>query len=213
MRRRSARSLAREREVAVPVQQAPLILASASPRRRQLLASLGLAFEVHPCPTEERRREGEAPTVTVARLAREKLVAALPIAPPDTFVLAADTLVVRDGEVLGKPTDEADAAAMLRALGGRSHEVMTAVALGRAARVLEVETTVTEVWFRPVSEAQARAYAAIGEGADKAGGYAIQGIAAGFVTRIEGSYSGVVGLPLAQTLALLGRHGALRSWP
>ncbi len=174
---------------------------------------MGLTFEVRAQAIDERRLEGESPGVFVARLARNKLVAAMPLAPRQAFVLAADTIVVRGSKVLGKPTDAAEAAGMLRALGGRDHTVMTAVALGRAGVVLEVETTRTRVWFRSLTAAEAEAYAATGEGADKAGGYAIQGIAGGFVTHIEGSYSNVVGLPLAQTLALLMRHDALWSWP
>lgn len=195
------------------VRQAELVLASGSPRRRELLAAVGLRFEVRSRGIDEGQREGEAPAELVARLAREKLVAAMPLAGEHAFVLAADTVVVRDDRVLGKPGDEAEAAAMIEALGGRQHEVMTAVALGRGGSVLEVETTRTRVWFRSVTPEEARAYAATGEGYDKAGGYAIQGIAGGFVTRIEGSYSNVVGLPIAQTLALLARHDALWSWP
>ncbi|MEM9069568.1 MAG: Maf family protein [Myxococcota bacterium] len=185
-----------------------LVLGSGSPRRRELLAALGLAFEVRVREVDESPIEREDAQVMVARLAQAKLEAVMELSP-DATVLAADTVVIVDGDVLGKPQSPEEGRAMLRRLAGRSHQVTTAVALGRGGQVLEVERTTTEVVFRPLTEAAIESYVAFGEGEDKAGGYGIQGRAGAFVIEIRGSYSNVVGLPMAQTWLLLERHGAL----
>lgn len=194
-------------------QPRPLVLASASPRRRELLSSLGLRFEVRPCDVDESVVVGEAPRDYVRRLAEEKLHAAFVLADVGEFVLASDTTVVAEDVILGKPEDAAEGRAMLERLSARAHEVRTAIALGRAGRTLEVRDVVTRVVFRALAADEIARYVAIGEGRDKAGGYGIQGLAGGFVARIEGSYSNVVGLPVAETLELLVAHGAVEAWP
>ena len=187
---------------------APLFLASASPRRRELLAQAGIAFEVIGGVTvDETPQPGESAATLVQRLALAKARAGLAVlarraGPVAARVLGADTEVVLDGRIFGKPLSEADCIAMLGALSGRTHEVLSSVALVGADRERVVVST-SRVSFRRVSPAEARAYWATGEPGDKAGGYAIQGRAAAFVDRLEGSYSGVVGLPLFETLALL----------
>jgi septum formation protein len=183
----------------------PLYLASTSPRRRELLGQLGLDFHVLKVDIDESVRAGEAPAAYVLRLAREKAAAGLAQAGAGV-VVAADTSVVLDGEVLGKPASEAAALAMWMRLSGRGHEVLTGVAVGDRGR-LEATVVATRVRFRALREAELRAYWASGEPRDKAGGYAIQGKGAIFVTGIDGSYSNVVGLPLAETAALLETFG------
>jgi septum formation protein len=180
-----------------------LILASASPRRAQLLEDAGYRFEIRPADVDERVRPAEDPAGYVRRLAAEKLATTLiRSAEPDIIVVAADTAVVLDGDVLGKPSDENDAATMLRRLSGRAHEVMTGVSVGtRTTRHEAVETS--RVWFVELSAADIDWYVASREGADKAGGYGIQGLAARFIPRIDGSYSNVVGLPVALVHAML----------
>ena len=178
-----------------------LILASASPRRAELLAAAGFAFEVRPRTVDERLKPGEDPHAHVVRLAREK-AEAVDGADPDLVVLAADTVVVIDGLVLGKPADDGEAAVMLRRLSGRTHEVLTGVALRSAGRVL-TDVARTAVHFLPLSAAEIAWYVASGEPRDKAGAYAIQGLASRFVDRIEGSYTNVVGLPIATVAELL----------
>lgn len=187
------------------------LLASASPRRRELLTQVGLRFDVEPADVDETPHEHELPGPHVERLARSKALAVA--RGSDRFVLAADTVVVRDQHILGKPTDAEHAKAMLRSLGGRSHEVTTGVALARGGAVLASLAVTTVVEFRAMSEGEIARYVETGEGADKAGSYAIQGIAGGFVIRISGSYSNVVGLPLVETLGILQRHGAVTAWP
>lgn len=195
-------------------QPRPLVLASASPRRRELLGTLGLRFEVRPCDVDESVVVGETPRDYVRRLAEEKLHAAFALADVgEAFVLASDTTVVADEVILGKPEDAAEGRAMLERLSDRTHEVRTAIALGRVGRTLEVRDVVTRVVFRALGADEIARYVAIGEGRDKAGGYGIQGLAGGFVARIEGSYSNVVGLPVAETLELLVAHGAVEAWP
>ncbi len=189
-----------------------LVLASASPRRRELLGTLGVRFDVRPTDVDESVHPGEAPVAYVRRLAEDKLRAAL-ATEATAFVLASDTTVVSDGAILGKPADDEEGRAVLRRLSGRAHEVRTAVALGRAGEVLAVRDVHTRVVFRVLSEDEIARYVASGEGRDKAGVYGIQGLAGAFVTGIEGSYSNVVGLPLAETLELLRAHGALKAWP
>lgn len=183
---------------------AVLCLASASPRRRDLLASIGVEVEICPVDIDESPHHAEAPGAYVARLARQKASAGAGLSYLP--VLGSDTAVVCDGEILGKPDDQQHAAAMLRALSGRSHQVLTAVAISGPAGMLEACVT-TRVAMREIAEHEIAAYWATGEPADKAGGYAIQGLAAIFIERIEGSHSAVVGLPLFETATLLARQG------
>ncbi|GAA3897708.1 nucleoside triphosphate pyrophosphatase [Halomonas cibimaris] len=183
---------------------AVLCLASASPRRRELLASLGVPVTVIPCDIDETARPGEAPDAYVRRLAMAKAEAASGRSALPT--LGSDTAVVLDGAILGKPRDERHAADMLSALAGREHQVLTAVAVnGPAGR--HSACVSTRVALRDISPAEIAAYWRTGEPADKAGGYAIQGYAAIFVSGIHGSYSAVVGLPLYETATLLRRQG------
>ena len=180
----------------------PVVLASASPRRRQLLAQFGFPFEVRPAHIDETPRPGEQPTGYVERVAREKAVA---VARPGELVIAADTTVDLAGEIFGKPEDDDDARRMLRRLSGRDHEVHTGIAVAVDGRLVStVETTV--VSMATISEAQIDWYVATGEPADKAGGYAVQGIGGIFVTSIAGSVSNVVGLPLSVVADLLGDY-------
>ncbi|MCC2638164.1 MAG: Maf-like protein [Moraxellaceae bacterium] len=183
----------------------PLYLASTSPRRRELLAQLGLAFTVLEVAVDESTRPGETPADYVRRLAREKAAAGLRQAG-EGVVIAADTSVVADGIVLGKPASFDEALAMWTRLAGREHEVLTGLAVGNARHVA-AQVVATRVRFRDIAEAEMRAYWASGEPQDKAGGYAIQGLGAVFVTGINGSYSNVVGLPLAETAAMLAGFG------
>lgn len=190
-----------------------LVLASASPRRRDLLASLGVAFEVIPSEAEETLPEGLAPEEAALLLARRK-GAEVAAARPDSWVLAADTIVVVDNVVLGKPQDAAHALAMLKRLSGREHAVITAFCLVNRSRGVERLCAVkTRVVFRRVAEEDLAAYAASGEPLDKAGAYAIQGGAAGFVEAVEGSYSNVVGLPLERLSEVLRQEGLLPEGP
>jgi septum formation protein len=181
-----------------------LVLASASPRRRDLLTGLGLRFEVRVAAVDESPRPGEPPGVLVERLAGAKAEAAAAVGGTDEVVIAADTVVVVDGDTLGKPVDAGDAARMLRHLGGRTHRVVTGVAVRRdgAAATTVVSTDVT---FTPLTEADIAWYVTTGEPLDKAGAYAIQGAGGLFVERIAGSYHNVVGLPLAQLESMCAR--------
>jgi septum formation protein len=187
----------------------PLIfLASASPRRAQLLEQIGVAHRVRPIALDESRRAGEPPAEYVIRLARAKaeaLWATLGAAERQP-VLGADTTVAIDGDVLGKPADRNEGLEMLERLSGRIHQVFTAVAL-RHVDGCDHRLSVSEVTFRPLTAAEREAYWQTGEPADKAGGYAVQGLAAVFITRIAGSYSGIMGLPLAETAELLAEIG------
>lgn len=181
-----------------------LILASASPRRAELLRAAGFEFDTVITNVDESVRPGERPEIYVRRLAAEKSAAALEHVElsDDVVVLAADTTVVIDGEILAKPDDDEHAAAMLRRLSGRRHEVLTGVSLRRSAcEVGRVEST--GVYFAALSEAEIAWYVASGEGRDKAGAYAVQGLASRFVPRIDGSYSNVVGLPVECVYELL----------
>lgn len=188
------------------------VLASSSPRRRALLAQVGLHVAVRVPAVDETPAPGERPEALVERLARAKAAAVVGAGADGLPALAADTVVVIDGVALGKPADAAAARSMLRRLSGARHDVVTAVALapadGGPARSVVVTT---RVGFRPLSAAEIGAYVDTGESFDKAGGYGIQGLAAVFVDRIEGSYSNVVGLPLAETEALL-RAGGIDTW-
>jgi len=181
-----------------------LILASASPRRRELLAQAGYSFEVYPANIPEDARPGEDPIAYVIRLAREKAQAVFAelASEPGIAVLGADTTVTLDGQILGKPADAADAARMLGLLSGRTHCVITGVALV-TAKAVEAAAEVTAVRFVTLSHAEIEAYVATGEPMDKAGAYAIQGRAARWIPRIEGCYFNVVGLPLALVSNLL----------
>jgi septum formation protein len=178
-----------------------LILASSSPRRRELLAQIGLTFEVLPAHIDETRRPSEHPTHYVQRLALEK-AEAIHRLHPDAFVLGADTTVEIDGNTLEKPINRADAERMLHALSGRTHHVHTGLAvLSPHGRVTHLETTT--VTFTAIPDAELAHYLSTPEPYDKAGAYGIQGYAARWIPRIEGDYSNVVGLPLAATIRLL----------
>jgi septum formation protein len=182
----------------------PILLASRSPRRRELLAQLGVPFAVVDVAIDERPHPGEAPADYVLRLAAGKAAAGRAGQAGDTRpVLGADTTVVLAGRMLGQPGDRAEALAMLSALSGREHEVWTGIALALPDGRQLTATSRTRVWFRPFDHRTAEAYWATGEPADKAGAYAIQGQGAALVERIEGSYSGVVGLPLCELAGLL----------
>jgi septum formation protein len=181
-----------------------LYLASRSPRRQELLRQVGVRFEVVPADVDERRRPGQPPADYAVAMALAKANAAR--APRPLPVLGADTDVVVDGEVLGKPRNRDEGLAMLGRLSGRTHEVFSAVAVVQDGRA-ETALSVTRVSFGAVTPQQAAAYWDTGEPADKAGAYAIQGLGAQFVREVHGSYSGVVGLPLFETLELLRRFG------
>jgi nucleoside triphosphate pyrophosphatase len=181
-----------------------LILASASPRRRELLRDAGFNFEVRPSQIVEEIQQGELPEDFVRRTAREKALQIAASSPRGGLVLGADTVVVIDGQTLGKPSDPQDATRMLRLLSGRTHQVHTGICLVRAPDSIEAlkhETTL--VTFRELDEEEIRQYVESGEPSDKAGAYAIQGLASKFVTRISGCYSNVVGLPIALVYEIL----------
>ena len=187
----------------------PLILASASSRRQELLRNAGVEFEVRPSSISEEPYFNETAEAFVRRMAAAKALEVAVGWPAGTLVLGADTTVVVDGEILNKPADPEDAARMLRRLSGRSHRVLTGVCLVKAPGTVEAQdVSDTRVWFRPLDEAEIRDYVASGEPLDKAGAYGIQGRASRFVTRIEGCYFNVVGLPLALVTALLEPLGA-----
>jgi len=182
-----------------------LVLCSASPRRRQLLERIGVRFSVAPAHIDETQRLGEPPLSYALRMAAEKSAAG---AGEGQVALGADTIVVKGGEVLGKPRDVADAERILGMLSGAEHRVITAVAV-TGQRPVAVET---KVRFAALSQAQIRWLAASGDGDDKAGAYAAQGLAGAFIERIEGSFSNVVGLPLLETLRLLDEAGVELPW-
>lgn len=184
-----------------------LWLASRSPRRAELLRTLGVAFRVLDVEIDEAPRPGEAPADYVTRLAHGKAAAGVAAMRSPAPVLAADTTVVVDHEILGKPADRADGLRMLDRLAGREHTVLTGVALALPDGTRRGVTVATRVFMRALSSAGKAAYWASGEPLDKAGGYAVQGLGGALVTRLEGSYSNVVGLPLAETLALLDAAG------
>lgn len=191
----------------------PLWLASGSPRRREIVASLGIPFFVLAASADESTRPGEGPADYLARIARAKRDAASSLGAPKPAgaMLVADTSVIDRGDILGKPGNVDEAEAMIARLAGRAHEVWThfVIADGAGAGVLHEETVVTRVTFRPLSPARVRAYAESGEGMDKAGGYAVQGRGAGIVQRVEGSYSNVVGLPACELQVALEALGLL----
>jgi nucleoside triphosphate pyrophosphatase len=189
----------------------PILLASGSPRRRELLTRAGVRFEVRPAQIDETPRRGEPPAALATRLAQAKAmeVARRSGAAPARLVLGADTIVILEDRVLGKPRDSTHAIEMLEALAGRTHRVLTAVALVRSDRLepqcVQVESRVS---MRRADAEEIRAYVATGEPLDKAGAYAVQGQGRSFVERIEGSETNVIGLPIDETLALLGAAGA-----
>lgn len=189
-----------------------LILASGSPRRRELLSQLGYQFDVLVPNVEEKRLDGESPVQYVERLSRDKALAGLELAKKnaanlnvneqDYVVLGSDTIVVQDNRVLEKPQNFSHAKEMLEYLSGTQHQVMTAVTVAAKEKHRSVVVT-TDVWFKPLSEQEIEQYWQSGEPCDKAGSYGIQGLGGRFVTRIEGSYHAVVGLPLYETDQLL----------
>lgn len=189
---------------------APPILASASPRRRQWLEALQIPFEVWAPEVDETPLAGEDPGDMVARLARAK-AEIVSVVNRDRWVIAADTTVAVDHHVLGKPGDADDAVRMMMLIQGRGHQVHTGLCLRRNDLVHSFVDT-ADVFLRPVTEAQARWYAATGEPMDKAGGYAIQGIAALFIERIEGSFATVMGFPVERFGGLVQRLGLLEGW-
>ena len=182
-----------------------IVLASASPRRKELLTQLGYDFQVMVTHVEEQRQSGESPYDYVSRLSRDKAQAgvALALGSIDApIVIGSDTIVVYGDQVLEKPRDKEDAQRMLSALSGTQHQVMTAVTVANNNEYQSV-TVVTDVWFKPLTNEEIEQYWNTGEPCDKAGGYGIQGVGGKFVTRIEGSFSAVVGLPLFETDQLL----------
>jgi septum formation protein len=185
------------------------LLASASPRRAELLALIGIPFRVAPEVIDETPRPGEEPGRLASRLAREKVLA-VPAPAGPAIILGADTLVVVDGAILGKPRDDAEARRFVRLLAGRTHEVLTAFALRACPEeTVAVESALSRVTFAPMSEAEIAWYAGTGEGRDKAGAYALQGIGALFVQSVEGSYTNVIGLPLDRLYPHLVRWGLI----
>ena len=183
-----------------------LILASGSPRRKELLRGLGITFDVVPADISEELKPGEAPLAYALRMAEEK---ALKVAEqfPNDYVLGADTIVVAEGQVLAKPRDPQDAARMLAVLSGRGHQVTTAVSLISPGGQTEIRSCTTAVYFRALDKQEIQNYVASGEPLDKAGAYAIQGGAAPWVVRLEGDHSNVVGLPVPLVVEMLRRQG------
>ena len=179
-----------------------IVLASASPRRAELLRAAGIDFDVQPANVDETIAAGESPSVYVSRPAEAKARLVYEREVRRT-VLAADTVVVVDAHILGKPLDEADASRMLRMLSGRTHEVLTAVSVFHPGQIVDTRVDATTVEFATLSDTDIDWYVSSGEPMDKAGAYAVQGLASRFVTRIEGSYSNVVGLPVALVYQML----------
>jgi septum formation protein len=197
-----------ELEIHLIIHLMRLVLASASPRRAELLRAAGYTFETAVVDVDEHVQPGERPEEYVRRLAQDKSAAGLALfvtpfssGEDDVIVLGADTAVVVDQTILGKPADDDDARQMLRRLSGRDHQVLTGISLRtQAAELGSAETTT--VWFAPLSREDVEWYVASGEGRDKAGSYAIQGLASRFISRISGSYANVVGLPVARVAEL-----------
>ncbi|WJY14773.1 nucleoside triphosphate pyrophosphatase [Pectobacteriaceae bacterium CE90] len=186
-----------------------LYLASSSPRRRELLGMLDIPFATLSIDVVEQRQPNETAESYVNRLAREKAIAGVAVAPLDLPVLGADTIVVLDGQILEKPRDEAQASDMLAALSGRHHQVMTALALADRQAIVS-QCVIIDVVFRELSDQDIAHYVASGEPMDKAGAYGIQGKGGCFVRSIVGSYHAVVGLPLVETIELFNHFSALR---
>jgi len=195
-----------------------LVLASASPRRQELLRNAGVRFVVQPTNIPEVPQPGEAPRAFAERMAREKALTVFRRRPND-FVLGADTIVIVDGEILGKPRDSADAVRMLRVLSGRTHQVITGVCLvsprlrtedwRQQAGFEDIRSETTLVTMDPLGDDDIHSYVSTGEPTDKAGAYAIQGRASRWVSRIEGDYFNVVGLPVSLVYKMLREHGAI----
>ena len=179
-----------------------LVLASRSPRRAELLKAAGIEFTIRTADIDETPHEGESPQDYVVRLAHEK-AHAVP-REPDEIILAADTTVVLDSQILGKPSDAADAIRMLTALESQRHEVMTGICILRGADAI-TDFATTAVWFAPMTLREIAGYVASGEPMDKAGAYGIQGLASRYIERIDGPYSNVVGLPIALVYRILSR--------
>jgi septum formation protein len=188
----------------------PLVLASASPRRKTLLEAAGLFFEIVESGIDEIRREGETAIDFAMRIAAEK---ALNVSArrPAALVLAADTIVECEGQILGKPADPADARAMLQTLSGNTHTVVTAFAIASARKISESHSAISRVTFRRLSSDEIAAYVASGAPLDKAGAYGIQDAGAGFISHVEGSRDNVMGLPVCEVLSALRRHGLATS--
>jgi septum formation protein len=193
-------------------QHPAIVLASASPRRRELLARVGLEFQVVPSTVEETVLSGETPEQHVIRLSEAKArEVSTRSAVPGRWFIGSDTIVVRDAEILGKPVDADAAASMLRSLSGRAHRVISGYAvLDRQSKDIRSAAVTTKVYFKQLTEAEIGEYIATGEPFDKAGAYAIQGIGAFMIPRIEGSYTNVVGLPLCEVIATLEEMGGWR---
>jgi len=197
-----------------PQNKPELILASSSPRRHELLCEIGIPFQVHAANINEDQIAGEAPVTYALRLAQEK-AQTVAAQYPQSYVLGADTIVVVDGQVLGKPKDRGDAVRMLRLLSGRGHEVTTAVSVVAPATVApgtlaQTRVSTTKVYFREMAEDEIQRYVAGGEPMDKAGAYAIQGGASRWADRIEGEFSNVVGLPLSLVTEMLKTTGLMK---
>jgi septum formation protein len=198
--------------VLVKATQSNLVLASASPRRHELLGAAGIEFEVRHADIDETRASGESAEAFASRMAREKALA-VSARMSGRLILGADTIVECAGEIFGKPRDESDARRMLHALSGRVHVVITAFALARDALVLEEGAVISRVRFRALSDAEIDLYVLSGEPMDKAGAYGIQGQGGGFIADVAGSRDNVMGLPMAEVLAALSRHGIIRGRP
>lgn len=183
-----------------------IVLASASPRRRHLLEMLGIPHVVQPAGVDETRLRGEVPEAMAVRLAAAK-ASAVHVRRPDDLVLAADTVVTIDDQVLGKPEDPADAERMLALLSGRGHRVVTGVALALPGGDVRDRYDVTHVWFRELSPELIRSYVATGEPLDKAGSYGVQGVGAVLIERVDGDFFSVMGLPLRLVVELLEDAG------
>ena len=194
-----------------PGSRRTIVLASRSPRRSELLAAAGISFEVLAADSDETPHTNEAPEAYVERLAIEKASAVLALRP-GTTVIGADTTVVIDGQILGKPADAQDATDMLRLLQGRAHDVFTGVAVASASGVLAAVAH-TRVWFRVMTDEDISWYVASGQPMDKAGAYGIQGLASRFIDRIDGSYTNVVGLPVAVVFSILNQEQPIRLRP
>jgi len=201
---------------ALVCREAPLVLGSASPRRREILTSLGIPLVVLPADVDERVRPGEVPAVYLERIVAEKLgaVASRLGDLPGAALLVADTSVVLGVDILGKPADTSEAIRLLERLCGRAHRVLTRYALGnRRGDLLVARTVSSDVWLRAATDDEIGSYARLGEGLDKAGAYAVQGVGSFLVERIAGSYSNVVGLPACEVVLDLKQQGLLGPFP
>lgn len=194
----------------------PLLVASASPRRRLLLETVGVAVEVAPVDIDESVEPHEDGGAYLGRIVHAKHAAAaakLSDRPHCPALLVADTVVIQDGQILGKPASNEEAVDMLSMLAGGRHQVATRFLIAGAEKIIHVETMVSSVWFRPLGRSQIKCYVACGEGTDKAGPYAIQGVAAMFVSRIEGDYANIVGLPICRVIQVLQKAHLLGDCP